>query len=247
MSCKPMSQEEYISKAKEIHGDKYDYSKVKYKLRSDKIIITCPQHGDFEQSAHNHLNKNGCRVCWQESKRSKIEDFLIQANLIHNNKYNYKKTKYINANTKIVITCKEHGDFTATPNNHLSRKSGCPRCKKSKGELAIGKILDKYRIEYIDEYKLPNYNFEYDFYLPDFNVFIEFHGKQHYEPIEYFGGEKIFKYIQQCDMFKRSLARDYKIPLIEINYSQFENLSENDFELFVVKILSNYKKGKNLA
>lgn len=242
MSCKPMSQEDYIIKAKEIHKDKYDYSKVKYRLRSDRIIIICPIHGDFEQSANNHLNGNGCKVCWQESKRSKLNDFIEQANIVHSNKYDYNKTKYINANTKIVITCKEHGDFLSTPNNHLSRKSGCPRCKKSKGELAIAKILAKHGISYKDEFKLPNYNFEYDFYLPEFNVFIEFHGLQHYQPVDYFGGEKVFKYIQQCDMFKRSLAREYKIPIIEINYNQFEKLSDIDFELFFMKILNHYKR-----
>lgn len=172
------------------------------------------------------------------------EEYIRRARLVHGDKYDYSKVVYKNNRTKICIICSIHGEFWQRPNHHLAQKSGCPRCKKSKGELTIAKILNKNNILYKDEYKLPNYNFEYDFYLPELNVFIEFHGKQHYEPIDYFGGEKIFKYIQQCDMFKRSLAREYKIPLIEINYSQFENLSENEFELFIMKILSHYKNTK---
>ena len=245
MSCKPMSGEEFIRRARLVHGDKYNYDKIKYTLRSKKITITCPEHGDFEQIPHNHLNKNGCRECWKEQIKLRsgftISEFLEKAKSLHNDKYDYSKVEYVNSMKKICVICPIHGEFYPTPNNHLTKKSGCPKCKKSKGELAIIKILDKYGILHTDEYKLPFYNYEYDFYLPQLNTFIEFHGIQHYQPIGHFGGMKIFNYTQKCDAFKRSLAREYKIPLIEFNYKQFESMSETEFEELVIGVLKKHK------
>lgn len=242
MSCKPMSTEEFIERARIVHGDKYDYSKVNYTLRSNKIIITCPTHGDFEQVPNNHLNKNGCRLCWRAERSYDAEEFRKKAASVHGNKYDYSKVVYKNAMIKICVVCTQHGDFYCTPNNHLSSKSGCPRCKKSKGELAVISILSKHNIKYLDEYKLPHYNFEYDFYLPELNVFIEFHGKQHYEPIDYFGGMETFKYTRKCDTMKKALAREYKIPLIELNYKQLEQCKEDEFEKLLLQRLSKMVK-----
>ena len=167
-----------------------------------------------------------------------VNAFIERARAIHGDTFDYSKVQYKNAMTKASIVCSKHGEFQTTPNNHLNKKSGCPRCKKSKGELAVIEILTKHNIEYKDEYKLPQYNFEYDFYLPKLNVFIEFHGKQHYEPIEYFGGMETFKYTQRCDLLKKALAREYKIPLIELNYKQLEKCSQNEFEGLLMQTLN---------
>lgn len=115
------------------------------------------------------------------------EYFIQKARKVHNNKYDYSKVNYINTRTKVTIICPDHGEFQQTPNGHLSY-NGCYKCKSSIGELTIKAILDKHNISYIQEYRIPNqiYRFRYDFYLTEYKLLIEFHGKQHYEYIPYF-------------------------------------------------------------
>ena len=57
------TKEQFIEKAIEIHGDKYDYSKVKYKNAKNKITIICKKHGEFNQEAGSHLLGSGCKKC----------------------------------------------------------------------------------------------------------------------------------------------------------------------------------------
>ena len=123
---KKLTTKEFIKKAKQIHGNKYDYSKTKYINSKIKITIICNQHGKFLQSPNNHLNRNSCPKCNKGIKLT-TKEFIIKANKIHNNRYNYSKVNYINAITKVVIICPIHGKFLQTPHSHLS-KSGCPKC-----------------------------------------------------------------------------------------------------------------------
>lgn len=126
---KKITTEQFIEKAKKIHGNKYNYSKVQYINSSTKVEIICPKHGSFWQSPNNHLSKTkGCPECNGGIKLTK-EKFIEKAQKIHNNKYNYSKVNYINSQTKIIITCPIHGDFEQLPTNHLSGK-GCPNCKR---------------------------------------------------------------------------------------------------------------------
>ena len=134
VSSKKLTTEEFVEKAKKMHGDKYDYAKSLYTNNSGKIVITCPMHGDFEQTAGNHLRGSKCRACAKEEGASKhrgtLETFIEKASEVHDNTYTYEKAVYINARTPMVITCPEHGDFYATYDNHVNKKSGCPVCKK---------------------------------------------------------------------------------------------------------------------
>ena len=117
--------EKFINEATKIHNDLYDYSKVNYINSKNKIVIICKIHGDFEQSPINHLYKNGCPKCYGRNKTT--DEFIDEANIVHNNLYDYSKAIYINATTKICITCKIHGDFEQLSNSHLDG-SGCPKC-----------------------------------------------------------------------------------------------------------------------
>jgi hypothetical protein len=117
----------FIIKAIEIHGDKYDYSKVKYVKAREKVIITCKEHGDFEQTPNGHLSKESvCRKCSTEINSDKLrkttEQFIEESKQIHSDKYDYSKVEYKNAGEKVIIICKEHGEFLQTPNSHLSKK-----------------------------------------------------------------------------------------------------------------------------
>ena len=120
---------EFIDKAKKIHGNKYDYSKVVYKNNYTKVCIICPEHGEFWQTPNNHLKGYGCSKCSGNCKKNN-NDFITKAKNIHGDKYEYSKINYINSRTKICIICPEHGEFWQTPNSHLSG-CGCPECKKN--------------------------------------------------------------------------------------------------------------------
>lgn len=125
--------EEWIKKAKSIHGDKYDYSKVEYKGWNQKVCIICPIHGEFWQNPTSHIakhHKQGCPECSKNSAKTN-EQFIQEAIKTHGNKYDYSKVNYINAKTKVCIICPEHGEFLQMPYMHL-RHTGCPKCNSNK-------------------------------------------------------------------------------------------------------------------
>ena len=239
---KKLVTEIFIEKAKKVHGDKYDYSKVNYTGGHNKVTIICPIHGEFEQTASNHLNGQGCVKCRNEKQRFyrllNTEKFISRAKAIHGDKYDYSKSVYVNSQTKVCIICPIHGEFWQTANDHMYNH-GCARCSDSKGEKYITSILDKFNIIYKREYTIPDqiYKFRYDFYLPDYNLLIEFHGRQHYESIKFFGGDDSLSVQRERDMFKRELAKELKIKLVEFNYKQ---MNDNTIE----KILFNILKEK---
>lgn len=116
----------FIKRAQQIHNFKYTYELVKIINANTKIIITCPIHGIFKQLPVGHINGKGCIRC-ANTVVSNTKEFIKKSNKIHNNKYNYYKSKYVNCGTKLIITCKTHGDFLQTPNSHLCGK-GCIIC-----------------------------------------------------------------------------------------------------------------------
>ena len=132
------SVDEFLLKAKEIHGDKYDYSKVLYKNSLTKVCIVCPEHGEFWQTPANHLQGQGCPKCLGKNKST--EDFISEAKKVHGDKYDYSKTKYKGAGEKVCIICPKHGEFWQIPSSHL-RGSGCPECGKERSaELQHAKM-----------------------------------------------------------------------------------------------------------
>lgn len=140
-----MTKNEFIEKARKVHGDKYDYSKVEIEKTADKIIIICPRHGEFEQVANSHLQGRGCAMC--SGKKFSLQDYIEKANKIWNNKYDYSKFEWKGINQKVCIICPEHGEFWQLPNNHLKGECGCLECRgKSKNFKAITGIEDLKRI-----------------------------------------------------------------------------------------------------
>ena len=136
---KRLTKEDFIKKAKKIHGDKYDYSKVKYVNNRTEVCIICPEHGEFWQKPYVHLKGNGCHKCSLDKKRSLFSDgrekFIEKAKKVHNNKYDYSKVDYVNAKTEVCIICLEHGEFWQTPYLHIVSKYGCPKCGKKAASL----------------------------------------------------------------------------------------------------------------
>lgn len=131
---KKITLKEFIQRSKEIHGNKYDYSKTIYKSALEKVEIMCPTHGSFFQIASHHYNRGqGCPKCKFEKLSTlymkSTERFIKDAIKIHENEYDYSKSKYKGSSNKIKIICSIHGSFFQTPGNHLYRKRGCPKCK----------------------------------------------------------------------------------------------------------------------
>ena len=125
--------EQYIEKARALHNNKYDYSLItELPKRDTRVHIICTLHGRFEQSFHKHLCGDGCRKCSNEKVgKKRIENasnkFKTQANLLHNDYYDYSKSDYKSAKEPIIIICLIHGEFEQTPNRHLDG-GGCRKC-----------------------------------------------------------------------------------------------------------------------
>ena len=119
----------FIKKSKLIHGDKYDYSKVEYIKSSEKVIIICPEHGEFEQLAGGHLRGQNCKKCYHKSRLIPLKDWIEKSNLIHNNKYDYSKVEYKHSEDKVIIICPEHGEFIQRADAH-KQGSNCFKCGK---------------------------------------------------------------------------------------------------------------------
>lgn len=120
--------EQFIQEAKEIHGEKYDYSLVDYKGTHTKVLVVCPEHGKFLSRPNDHIKKGaGCPSCVGLA-RGCTEQFIKQAMQVHGTKYDYSHVKYVNVHTKVTVMCPKHGPFEITPKSHISQKSGCVPC-----------------------------------------------------------------------------------------------------------------------
>lgn len=127
--------EEFIQKARIIHGSTYDYSGVAYETAKIKVKIVCSEHGGFLQSPNAHLAGKGCKFCAGTAKLN-TNDFIAKAKAIHKSKYDYSKTDYVLSHLPVIIICERHGEFSQTPNAHLV-ECGCPKC----GNASIGDKL----------------------------------------------------------------------------------------------------------
>lgn len=244
---KQKTTEDFIRKSKEIYKDKFKYDNTKYIDSKTLLKITCPIHGDVEVYPGNFLNGRGCPKCGQllkgQYKKLNTETFIEKANIIHNNRYNYNKTNYKLSHEKVIIICPIHGEFTQTPNHHLNGE-GCPICSQSKGERLVESILLKYNIPFEREitYKVNDIvknkkEFRIDFVIKLNNriYFIEYNGKQHYEPNDFFGGQKEFELQQKRDNYVRGFVNRHKdkISLLEISYKLKEMTVENKILKFL--------------
>lgn len=220
-----ITNNEFILRANQKHQSKYDYSLTNYKNNSTKVKIICQQHGIFEQSPKDHIRGIGCWKCKKNYPLTQY-DFLSKAKEIHGDNYDYSKSEYISALTKLTIICKRHGEFKQTPNKHLTLEQGCPRCKKSKKMNEICLILEKNNIYYENEKTIKgcvsknNKLLYFDIFIESKNLAIEYDGEQHFRPVENWGGEKSLKEVKERDAIKNQFCKNNNIELIRISYSE---------------------------
>jgi len=154
---KKLTTEQFIEKAKKVHGDKYDYSNSIYIGSNKHIEIFCEIHKDVKIIANAHLQGRGCPKCGNENsilkQRMSKEEFIKKANLVHKNKYDYSFIDYKGVKNKIEVICPEHGRFYILPNQHLYANAGCQKCGITGWSLTTWK---KRALEsnYFDSFKL---------------------------------------------------------------------------------------------
>ena len=155
---KLVDTKEFIRRAKEIHGNKYDYRHVDYVKYKAHVKIKCKVHGFFNQTPNNHLRRNlmgGCDECANESRKEMYirrtkgsEQFIKDARQVHGKTYGYDEVDYKNSHTNVKIECKTHGIFDQTPSNHI-RGKGCPKC----GRESMVKLQRKTAQQFIKDAK----------------------------------------------------------------------------------------------
>jgi len=216
------TRDEIIDIFNNLHKNFYDYSLVEYFGCFIKIKIICPIHGIFEQSPNNHLNGCGCKKCKDDMKKINKKIFSEKSNKIHRNFYDYSLVDYKNNYTKVEIICPIHGVFKQKPNSHMNGQ-GCPSCKETKGEKYIKNYLIENNIYFIKQYRFNDcrniYPLPFDFYLPEYNMCIEYDGEQHFKSVKQFGGDEGLKETIKRDKIKTDYCLENNINLIRIVYN----------------------------
>lgn len=220
---KRLSQTDYLKKVVLNHNDFFMYEKFEYKGMNKKSTVTCPNHGDFEIIALNHLTR-GCPKCSLENRTSKLkttrEEYIDKALKIHPKGYTYSEFIYINAHTPAIITCDIHGNFEQIPNVHL-RGSGCKKCSNSnvsKPEIQVQNFVKTLGYEIVSNTRKIIKPYELDIYIPDLNKAIEFNGDWwHYNPKNTkCRGEDYHK-------MKTKMCEDVQIKLLHVRETDWKN------------------------
>lgn len=238
--------QEFIKKAKKVHGNKFDYSKVEYIKAKRNVTIICPMHGDFEQTPDNHLHNHGCKLCAIEEQhkqqRKKLNEFINEAKIVHNNKYDYSKVDYINNHTNVSIICPIHGEFSQAPNDHLNGK-GCKKCSYEyrglKRRLTNEEFINEAQLIHNNkyDYSLTHYN-GYDNYV---EIICPIHGKFKQSADSHLQGHGC----QKCNSSK--LEKDIEQVLKENNIIYIPQCNHRELTWLGLQSLDFYLPDYNIA
>jgi hypothetical protein len=223
------TQAEVLSKFKEKFNDFYGYDNFVYKTMKTKSLVTCKIHGDWLVSPANLLKGNRCPHCgFQSMKQKRLmtqEQFIQLASKKHNNFYDYSKVSYVHSQQKVIIICNKHGEFSQRPSSHLDG-TGCPICKSSKGERTIIQYLIDNDIPFVPQKKFVNCinikskrKLPFDFFLPTYNLCIEYQGRQHFIQIDHWGHHKL-EISQYRDSIKKNYCAENGIGYLSIPYTE---------------------------
>lgn len=237
----------FISRAEKIHDGKYDYSLVTYINQLTKIDIICPFHGKFDQTPVAHLQGKGCHLCGNESgaliRTKSTEAFIDESVKIHKDTYEYDEVSYLDCRIPVKIRCKTHGIFEQTPNSHLSGH-GCRTCRESHGEKFLRHFLQERDIPFEVEKTFDGCTdkriLRFDVHVPSLNLCIEFDGKQHFQPVEHFGGTEQFEVLRRCDNIKQDFCIKSKINLLRVTGKLDQTMTEK--LLIAIKLVNSLKE-----
>ncbi len=192
-----------------------------------QIHLECDRGHIYVQDRRNLLANKGCDICRKKNITPKKEDIFKILNELHGGLYVYDENSYKSVRNKINITCRKGHNFSQKVSNHLQGK-GCPICRESFGERMISKYLETKKIKFVKQKKFTDCkhitHLPFDFYLPAFNLCIEYDGIQHYKPISLFGGIEGFEKTKIRDEKKNEYCKNNNIKLIRISYQ--DNIEE---------------------
>lgn len=227
---------EIYEKIDKLYENKYDLSNFIFKNSTTKSEVICKIHGSFKISLSNLLNGTECPKCSKKISKHTTESLIEKLIETRGYKYNYSKVQYNNSlKDKIIIICKEHGEFMQCANNHLNGHD-CPSCTiKSRGEEEIKEYLLKNNIIFEKEKSFDDckykYKLRFDFFIPSKNLLIEYDGIQHFTPIDFFGGELTYNEELIKTKIKNEYCKNNNINLLRITKN--DNIKEilNDWIL----------------
>ena len=237
------SNDEFIEQMKLLNPNIKVLSKYNGNRKKVDCLCLIDNH-KWEATPSNLLHGYGCPVC-SNKRISKLRlkpqnDFILEMKLKHPNIT--VLGKYTGTNNKILCKCNDCGnEWHTTPSCLLTKNSGCPSCSSSNGEKIIKEYLFLNNIHNISQKRFDDLfgvnggKLSYDFYIPDYNLLIEFQGIQHEKPIEYFGGEQRLANQQEHDRRKRQYAKDNNIRLLEIWYYDIDNIQNILDDIFIRK------------
>lgn len=223
------SHSQYVDELSEINTN---IIPIEDYINTDTAILhKCKVCGHIWSIKPNHtLSGHGCPMCGfknnADAKRKTHDDYVKELLIINSDVEVLEE--YVNYNTRILHKCKICGYEWPIDPGHTLRGQGCPICNQSHGEREISQWLRNHLIDHIPQYKFEDcrdkLELPFDFYIPEFNICIEYDGLQHFEPIDLFGGEESLKITQQHDNIKTNYCKENQIVLIRIAYNQ--NISE---------------------
>jgi hypothetical protein len=225
-----ISYEEFVKRSRTAHNETYNYPDTNYIDNATPIGIECPIHGIFKQQPKSHWDGSGCPECFRIKYSKTTEQFIEDANKIHNNRYQYPEP-YINCRTPINIWCSKHGIFAQMPTDHL-HGSGCPSCSintVSKPEIAwlnyLG-IPQEYRQATL---KIGKTWVKTDAFDPRTNTVYEFYGDYWHGNPAKFDPNKIhhLRKISLGDLYRATIAREELIKQAGYNVV---SIWESDWE-----------------
>ena len=213
-----------------------------------KIWIKCQEkvyHDDYKLTCNSFTQGKRCPLCRKNGGKVHSKDSFAQHHIDNTDKdflEKYWSDKNTvdpfsiapNSHKKVWIKCQnddEHEDYEVTCTN-FTKGRRCGNCRESYGERIISKWLDNKNIKYIREKTFPNLlgvgndYLRYDFYLPEYNLLIEYQGEQHEQAYDFFGGEEKLKQQQEHDRRKKEYAELHNIKLLEILYWDYNNIEE---------------------
>ena len=234
---------DWIKNARKVHGDKYEYDESQPpKVVADYIRYKCPVHGWQRARYDSHVKQgHGCKWCAGIFTSVPVEErkqrWLDQCHERFGDRFSYRQVEYVDNDTPVKIFCKEHKYlFEVMPDTHVRGAGGCPYCSASEGEALIRKWLEDNNVTFTAQYQIPNENpnckRQYlvpDFWLPDYNLFVEMNGRQHYEEIAHFHSNRehwTFEDQQIRDETLRKYCRDHNHNLLEIRYDEINKIPQ---------------------
>ena len=227
-----LTKGQIIKRFKLVHGDRYDYSSIEPNGTISVVKIKCEKHGVFEQKVSTHFSGKGCPDCGLEQKavnatlgQGEIYQRLIDLN---GKIFVYPPNCGLSLLNPMPIICREHGLFYQPLRIHL-KGNGCSECSQSLGAKRVSNWLREHGIEYQVEFNIPagkkGQPLRADFFLPDYDLFIEYDGEQHFRPVSLYSTNEetaleVFNQQKERDKAKDDWIRQNGFDLLRIRFDQ---------------------------